>query len=91
VLYGPQGSGKGLHGQAIAEHMGLQHVVELHDVQFVGDPLRRHGHLYLADCDFYAQRAATRLGTPVIQIEKALKAIGVCTAAAKSRKEVTHV
>ncbi|MCU1064333.1 hypothetical protein [Stenotrophomonas maltophilia] len=77
VLYARQGTGKSLYGQAIAESMGLQHVIDLDDVQLFGDRLRREGCLYLSSCMYYAERAATLLRTPVIQVEDALAAIGV--------------
>ncbi|WP_164275899.1 hypothetical protein [Stenotrophomonas sp. B1-1] len=83
VLYGPQGSGKTLHGQAIAARLGLRHVRDLDDVQFMGDRLQRTGHLYLANCQDYGQRAARLLGTDLLHIDQALAAIG-------ARPEVNH-
>lgn len=76
VVYGPQGSGKGLHSEAIAAHFGLQHVRDLEDVQFLGDRLQRHGHLYLAVDQLYAQRAADLIGSELLPIGSALAMIG---------------
>ncbi|WP_164275891.1 hypothetical protein [Stenotrophomonas sp. B1-1] len=84
VLYGPHGSGKTLHGQAIAARLGLRHVRDLADVQFMGDRLQRTGHLYLSDCQDYGQRAARLLGTDLLHIDQALAAIGA------RRPEVRH-
>lgn len=76
VVYGPQGSGKGFHSQAIADRLGLQHVRDLEDVQFSGDRLQRHGHLYLAFDQDYAQRAADLIGSELLPIGSALAMIG---------------
>ena len=77
VLYGPQGSGKTLHGQAIALRLGLTHIRDLDDVQFVGDRLQRTGYLYLANSWDYGERAARLLGYEMLHIDQALAAIGV--------------
>ena len=84
VLYGPQGSGKTLHGRAIAEKLGLRQVIDLEDIQLMGERLQRQGFLYLSWSESYAQRAANLLGTEVVHITHALAAIGVNTG------EVTH-
>lgn len=76
VVYGPQGSGKTFHGKAIADHLGLQHVRDLDDVQFSGDRLQRRGHLYLAVDQDYAQRAADLIGCELLPIGSALAMIG---------------
>lgn len=76
VVYGPQGSGKGLHSQAIADHLGLQHIRDLDDVQFSGDRLQRRGHLYLAVDQDYAQRAADLIGSELLPIGSVLAMIG---------------
>jgi len=77
VLYGPQGSGKTLHGQVIAANLGLRHVRDLDDVQLTGDRLQRHGYLYLANCRDYGQRAAQLLGSRLLHIDQVLAAIGI--------------
>lgn len=76
VIYGPQGSGKGFHGKAVAEHLGLQHVRDLDDVQFRADRLQRRGYLYLAVDQDYAQRAADLIGSELLHIGSALAMIG---------------
>ncbi len=73
VVYGPQGSGKGLHSQVIADHLGLQHIRDLDDVQFSGDRLQRRGHLYLAFDRDYAQRAADLIGSELLLFASALR------------------
>ncbi|HDS1362914.1 TPA: hypothetical protein ACG46E_000936 [Stenotrophomonas maltophilia] len=75
VVYGPQGSGKGLHSQVIADHLGLQHIRDLDDVQFSGDRLQRRGHLYLAFDRDYAQRAADLIGSELLPFASALAMI----------------
>ncbi|HDX0791818.1 TPA: hypothetical protein RNS66_000429 [Stenotrophomonas maltophilia] len=77
VVYGPQGSGKTLHGQVIAANLGLRHVRDLDDVQLSGDRLQRHGYLYLANCRDYGQRAAQLLGSRLLHIDQVLAAIGI--------------
>jgi len=77
VLYGPQGSGKTLHGSAIAKNLGLRQVIDLEDIQLMGERLQRQGFLYLSCSQSYAQRAANLLGTEVVHITHALTAIGV--------------
>lgn len=77
VLYGPQGSGKTLHSAAVAERLGLCQVIDLEDVQLLGERLQRHGFLYLSCSQPYAQRAANLLGTEVVHITQALAIIGV--------------
>ncbi len=77
VLYGRQGTGKTLHGEAIAKNLGLQHVVDLEDVQLKGDRLARQGYLYLTCSESYGQRAAGLLGTPLLKIADALKNLPV--------------
>jgi len=77
VVYGPQGSGKARHGRAIAEKHGLSRVIDLEDVQLMGERLQRHGFLYLSCSESYAGRAANLLGTSVIHIDQALVSIGV--------------
>lgn len=84
VLYGPQGSGKSLHGAAIAENLGLRQVIDLEDVQLMGERLQRQGFLYMSCSQTYAQRAANLLGTNVVHVSHALAAIGVNT------REVAH-
>ncbi len=79
VLYGPQGSGKTLHGGAIAAKLGLRQVVDLEDVQLMGKRLQRQGFLYLSCSQPYAQRAADLLGTEVVHISQALATIGLNT------------
>lgn len=79
VLYGPQGSGKSLHGAAIAEKLGLRQVIDLEDVQLMGERLQRQGFLYLSCSQPYAQRAANLLGIEVVHVSHALAAIGVNT------------
>jgi hypothetical protein len=76
VVYGPQGSGKTLHGPAIAEKHGLNRVIDLEDVQLMGERLQRQGFLYLSCSQSYAERAAGLLGTEVIHINQALASIG---------------
>ncbi len=76
VVYGPQGSGKTLHGRAIAEKHGLNRVIDLEDVQLMGERLQRQGFLYLSCSQSYAERAAGLLGTEVIHIDQALASIG---------------
>lgn len=80
VVYGPQGSGKTLHGAAIAKKHGLQHVIDLEDVQLMGERLQRQGFVYLSYSESYAQRAANLLGCSVIHIDQALASIGVTKA-----------
>ncbi len=75
VVYGPQRSGKTLHGKAIAASLGLQHVRDLDDVQLSGDRLQRHGYLYLANSRDYAQRAADLIGSELLPIGSALAMI----------------
>lgn len=84
VLYGPQRSGKTLHGQAIAANLGLHHVRDLDDVHFMGYRLLRTGYLYLANCQDHGQRAARLLGTELLNIDQALTTIGA------RRPEVHH-
>ncbi|MHC9012604.1 hypothetical protein ACYX79_13385 [Stenotrophomonas rhizophila] len=84
VLYGPQGSGKSFHGASIAEQHGLQRVIDLEDVQLLGERLQRQGFLYLSCSRSYAQRAANLLGTEVVHIDQALAGLCVGT------KEVNH-
>ena len=79
VLYGPQGSGKTLHGRSIAEKLGLRQVIDLEDIQLMGERLQRQDFLYLSCSESYAQRAANLLGTEVVHITHALAAIGVNT------------
>lgn len=76
VVYGPHRSGKTTHGKAIADHLGLEHVRDLDDVQFSGDRLQRRGHLYLAVDRGYAQRAADLIGSELLPIGRALAMIG---------------
>ncbi|HHA2409287.1 TPA: hypothetical protein ACOEND_000353 [Stenotrophomonas maltophilia] len=76
VLYGPQRSGKTLHGKAIAASLGLLHVRDLDDVQFSGDRLQRHGYLYLANARDYAERAAELIGSDLLHIDSVLAMIG---------------
>lgn len=76
VLYGPQRSGKTLHGKAIAASLGLQHVRDLDDVQLSGDRLQRHGYLYLANARDYAERAAELIGSDLLHISTALAMVG---------------
>ncbi len=76
VVYGPKGTGNSFHIEAIAAHFGLQHVRGLEDVQFRGDRLQRHGHLYLAFDQDYAQRAADLIGSELLPIGSALAMIG---------------
>lgn len=80
VVYGPQGSGKTLHGAAIADKHGLRRVIDLEDVKLMGERLQRRGFLYLSCSEPYAERAANLLGTSVIHIDQALASIGVATA-----------
>jgi AAA+ superfamily predicted ATPase len=77
VVYGPQGSGKTRYGRAIAEKHGLTRVIDLEDVQLMGERLQRQGFLYLSCSEGYAGRAAKLLGTSVIHIDQALVSIGV--------------
>lgn len=90
VLYGPMASGKTRHGQAIAKRLGLQHVKDLDDVQLDGERLRRDGFLYLSNSPIYAQRAATKLGTPLMDISAALALIGVRATPAKGKQGVAN-
>ncbi len=76
VVYGPQGSGKTRHGRAIAEQHGLGRVIDLEDVQLMGERLQRQGFLYMSCSQSYAERAAALLGTEVIHIDQALASIG---------------
>lgn len=76
VVYGPQGSGKTRHGRAIAERHGLSRVIDLEDVQLMGERLQRQGFVYLSCSQNYAERAAGLLGTEVIHIDQALAGIG---------------
>lgn len=76
VVYGPQGSGKTRHGRAIAERHGLSRVIDLEDVQLMGERLQRQGFVYLSCSQSYAERAAGLLGTEVIHIDQALAGIG---------------
>ncbi|UQY87948.1 hypothetical protein LQE85_01540 [Stenotrophomonas rhizophila] len=80
VVYGPQGSGKTLHGRAIAESHGLSRVIDLEDVQLMGERLQRQGFLYLSCSQSYAERAAGLLGTEVIHIDQALASVGITKA-----------
>ena len=80
VVYGPQGSGKTLHGRAIAEKHGLSRVIDLEDVQLMGERLQRRGFLYLSCSQNYAERAARLLGTEVIDIDQALASVGITKA-----------
>lgn len=80
VVYGPQGSGKTLHGRAIAEKHGLSQVIDLEDVQLMGERLQRRGFLYLSCSQSYAERAAGLLGTEVIHIDQALASVGITKA-----------
>lgn len=80
VVYGPQGSGKTLYGHGIAEKHGLSRVIDLEDVQLMGERLQRHGFLYLSCSQSYAERAAGLLGTEVIHIDQALASVGVTNA-----------
>lgn len=84
VLYGPQGSGKTLHGAAIARKLGLNRVIDLEDVKLMGERLQRQGFLYLSCSEPYAHRAASLLGTQVVHIDQALASIGANTG------EVSH-
>lgn len=77
VVYGPQGSGKTRHGRAIAEKHGLGRVIDLEDVQLMGERLQRRGFLYLSCSQIYAERAAGLLGTEVIYIDQALASVGI--------------
>lgn len=74
VVYGPQGSDKGIHAPAIARRLGLHTVAELENVQLFGDPLRSRGYLYLSHSRAYAERAAGLLGTVARHIDEALAA-----------------
>lgn len=76
VVYGPQGSGKTRHGRAIAERHGLSRVIDLEDVQLMGERLQRQGFVYLSCSQSYAERAAGLLDTEVIHIDQALAGIG---------------
>jgi len=76
VVYGPQGSGKTHHGRAIAERHGLRRVIDLEDVQLMGERLQRQGFVYLSCSQSYAERAAGLLGTEVMHIDQALAGIG---------------
>jgi len=80
VVYGPQGSGKTLHGPAVAERHGLSRVIDLEDVQLMGERLQRRGFLYLSCSQSYAERAAGLLGTEVIHIDQALASVGITKA-----------
>lgn len=75
VVYGPQGSGKTRHGRAIAERHGLSRVIDLEDVQLMGERLQRQGFVYLSCSQSYAERAARLLATEVVHIDKALAGI----------------
>ncbi|WP_282244789.1 hypothetical protein [Stenotrophomonas sp. PS02300] len=75
VVYGPQGSGKTRHGRAIAERHGLSRVIDLEDVQLMGERLQRQGFVYLSCSQSYAERAARLLGTEVVHIDQALAGI----------------
>ncbi len=88
VLYGPQGSGKTLHGSLIAQRLGLQNVKDLDDVQLDCERLQRFGFLYLANHHGYAQRAANLLGTQLMDIEQALALAGVRQTAHKAETGV---
>ena len=77
VVYGPQASGKTRHGRAIAEKHGLGRVIDLEDVQLMGERLQRQGFLYLSCSQSYAERAARLLGTEVIHIDQALASVGI--------------
>jgi len=90
VVYGPQGSGKTLHAEAIAKRLGLQSVKDLDDVQLDGERLQRHGFLYLANSYWYGDRAAELLGTPMMDISAALALIGVSNTTAKASREVPN-
>lgn len=80
VVYGPQGSGKTLHSRAIAAKHGLSRVLDLEDVQLMGERLQRRGFLYLSCSQTYAERAAGLLGTEVIHIDQALASVGITKA-----------
>lgn len=80
VVYGPQGSGKNFHGRAIAQKHGLNRVIDLEDVQLMGERLQRRGFLYLSCSQSYAERAAGLLGTEVIHIDQALTSVGITKA-----------
>lgn len=84
VVYGPQGSGKSLHAAAIAAKHGLRQVIDLEDVQLMGERLQRQGFLYLSCSRSYAQRAADLLGTEIVHVADALVSVGV------SATEVAH-
>ena len=51
VLYGPMARGKTRHGHVIAKRLGLNHVMDLDDVQLQGERLQRSGFLYLCAPD----------------------------------------
>ncbi len=91
VLFGPVASGKTRYGKEIARRIGLEHVMDLDDVQLQGEGLQRSGYLYLSNSEAYAERATRLLGTNLLHIDAALACIGVRPAEAKSRQEVTRV
>jgi len=90
VVYGPQGSGKNFHADAIAKRLGLQYVKDLDDVQLDGERLQRTGFLYLANSRDYGQRAASLLGTPLMPIADALALIRVSNAPANTAAGVAR-
>jgi len=51
-------------------------VIDLEDVQLMGNRLQRQGFLYLSCSQSYAERAAGLLGTEVIHMNQALASIG---------------
>ncbi len=60
----------------VAQPALSQHVRDLDDVQLSGDRLQRHGYLYLANSQDYAQRAADLFGSELLPIGSALAMIG---------------
>ncbi len=86
VLFGPQGSGKGIYAEFICAKHGLKSFMDLEDVQFAGERLRREGVLYLTSSRSYGQRAAGLLGTPMLELGEALADLGVVI----QHKEVGH-
>lgn len=90
VLYGPMASGKTRHGHAIAKRLGLNHVMDLDDVQLQGERLQRSGFLYLSNSPAYAQRAANLLGSKLMDIADALALIGVQYTPRNAKQGVNH-
>ncbi len=90
VVYGPQGSGKNFHADAIAKRLGLQYVKDLDDVQLDGERLRRTGFLYLTYSRDYGLRAASLLGTQMMDIADALALIGVQYTPRNAKQGVNH-